>query len=271
MLRVLYNLYQGAQRVALHDGAVTGAFTSNVGLHEGDVISPTLYLFFIDDLLREVWTKHPGVTVLGSGGDTPAQFVAAMQADDFVAVCDSIEEARAVAQTVVLPWQKYVSGLLQQYGVGGDAAFEDAIKCKSHVKQQILLKRHIDVADADDEVVNQPPCPACGAPVEDEYHLLFECDAYNPVRQWFAPLFVCCGGLDDAGRVNRGVLDPCDVRVFMSQHPRRVAAFIHECFAWRAQEVRLPPYVPAAYMLDTFSSSVSELMVVDDDDVEIHS
>eukprot|EP00775_Hariotina_reticulata_P008892 gene8892-biopygen10756 len=107
--------------------------------------------------------------------------------------------------------------------------------------------------------------------IEDEYHLLFECDAYNPVRQWFAPLFVCCGGLDDAGRVNRGVLDPCDVRVFMSQHPRRVAAFIHECFAWRAQEVRLPPYVPAAYMLDTFSSSVSELMVVDDDDVEIHS
>eukprot|EP00775_Hariotina_reticulata_P015269 gene15269-biopygen2950 len=59
MLHVLYNLYQGAQRVASHDGAVTGAFTSNVGLHEGDVISPTLYLFFIDDLLREVWTKHP--------------------------------------------------------------------------------------------------------------------------------------------------------------------------------------------------------------------
>eukprot|EP00775_Hariotina_reticulata_P009475 gene9475-biopygen11351 len=112
-------------------------------------------------------------------------------------------------------------------------------------------------------------CAQCK--IEDEYHLLFECDAYNPVRQWFAPLFVCCGGLDDAGRVNRGVLDPCDVRVFMSQHPRRVAAFIHECFAWRAQEVRLPPYVPAAYMLDTFSSSVSELMVVDDDDVEIHS
>eukprot|EP00775_Hariotina_reticulata_P005098 gene5098-biopygen6886 len=100
MLRVLYNLYRGAQRVSSHAGAVTGAFTSNVGLHEGDVISPTLYLFFIDDLLREVWTKHPGVTVLGSGGDTPAQFVAAMQANDFVAVCDSIEEARAVAQTV---------------------------------------------------------------------------------------------------------------------------------------------------------------------------
>ena len=40
----------------------------------------------------------------------------------------------------VLSWQSYVSGLLQQYGVGSDAAYEDANKCKSHVKQQILLK-----------------------------------------------------------------------------------------------------------------------------------
>jgi hypothetical protein len=98
MLRVLYNLYQGAQRVVSHDGVVTDTFTSNVGLHEGDVISPTLYLYFIDDLLREVWAKHPGVTLLGPG--TSTQVVAAMQADDFVAVCDSIEEARAVAETV---------------------------------------------------------------------------------------------------------------------------------------------------------------------------
>ena len=79
---------------------MTEAFTSNVGLHEGDVISPTLYLYFIDDLLREVWAKHPGVTLLGPNGGTSTQVVAAMQADDFVAVCDSIEEARAVAETV---------------------------------------------------------------------------------------------------------------------------------------------------------------------------
>jgi hypothetical protein len=45
-----------------------------------------------------VWAKHPGVTLLGPG--TSTQIVAAMQADDFVAVCDSIEEARAVAETV---------------------------------------------------------------------------------------------------------------------------------------------------------------------------
>ena len=100
MFRVLYNLYQGANRVVSHDGCVTDAFSSDLGLHEGDVISPTLYLFFINDLLCEVWNKHPGVTLLGPSEDSSNKAVAAMQADDFVAVCSSLAEAQAVAQTV---------------------------------------------------------------------------------------------------------------------------------------------------------------------------
>jgi hypothetical protein len=40
----------------------------------------------------------------------------------------------------VLPWQKYVSGLLQQYSVGSDDAFDDVENCKSHVNKQIMLK-----------------------------------------------------------------------------------------------------------------------------------
>jgi hypothetical protein len=48
MFLVLQHLYDGAQRVVLHDNVVTEAFTSDFsGLHEGDVISPTLCLFFI--------------------------------------------------------------------------------------------------------------------------------------------------------------------------------------------------------------------------------
>jgi len=47
-----------------------------------------------------MYAKHPGVTLIGPGGGTSTQVVAAMQADDFVAVCDSVEEARAVAETV---------------------------------------------------------------------------------------------------------------------------------------------------------------------------
>jgi exonuclease III len=100
MFRVLYNLYQGAKRVVSHDGCTTDAFSSDLGLHEGDVISPTLYLFFIDDLLKEVWEKHPGVALLGPSDSASGKAVAAMQADDFVAVCGSLEEVQAVAATV---------------------------------------------------------------------------------------------------------------------------------------------------------------------------
>ena len=93
--------------------------------------------------------------------------------------------------------------------------------------------------------------------VEDEYHLLFECDAYNSVRLWFKQLFDICSGVDDVGRVDNAAVQTGSVRLFMAQHPRRVAAFIHECFAWRAQADPLPPYFPADHMLDTFSSSES--------------
>jgi hypothetical protein len=47
-----------------------------------------------------------------------------------------------------LPWQKYVSGLLQQYSVGSDDAFDDVEQCKSHVIKQIMLEyAHIVVRD----------------------------------------------------------------------------------------------------------------------------
>jgi hypothetical protein len=100
MFRVLYNLYQGARRVVSHEGHVTESFTCDLGLHEGDVISPTLYLYFIDDLLHEVHAKHPGITLMGPCNEPAGKVVAAMQADDFVAVCGSLPEMQAVAATV---------------------------------------------------------------------------------------------------------------------------------------------------------------------------
>ena len=100
MFRVLHNLYDGARRVVSHEGCTTDSFTCDLGLHEGDVISPTLYLFFIDGLLREVGARHPGVTLLSPTGTTVSAVVGAMQADDFVAVCDTLDQVQAVANTV---------------------------------------------------------------------------------------------------------------------------------------------------------------------------
>lgn len=100
MFRVLYNLYLNASRRVLHEGSVSDTFICDLGLHEGDVISPTLYLYFIDDLLKEVHDKHPGITLLGPRAAPSVAVVAAMQADDFVAVCSSLAEVREVARTI---------------------------------------------------------------------------------------------------------------------------------------------------------------------------
>jgi hypothetical protein len=99
-LRVLHGLYQGVKRVVSHDGVVSSEFTCNLRLHEGDPISPTLYLFFIDDLLKEIHAKHPGVQVVDCSTGAVSDVAAAMQADDLVVVCDSLEGLQAVAETV---------------------------------------------------------------------------------------------------------------------------------------------------------------------------
>ena len=59
-------------------------------------------------------------------------------------------------------------------------------------------------------------CPHCDAGVvEDELHMVFDCALYNGVRQQFADLF-------GSGDKNLGS--------FLSQHPVRVAQFVHQCF-----------------------------------------
>ena len=68
-------------------------------------------------------------------------------------------------------------------------------------------------------------CAQCQ--VEDEYHLLFECDAYNSVRLCFKHLFDIRSGVDDVGRVDNAAVQTGSMRSFMAQHPRRLAAFIH--------------------------------------------
>ena len=100
-LRVLHSLYQGAKRVVSHDDVVSDMFTCDLGLHEGDPISPTLYLFFIDDLLQEIWRKFPGVQIVDCSTGAVSDVVAAMQADDLVVVCESLEETHAVAATIL--------------------------------------------------------------------------------------------------------------------------------------------------------------------------
>ena len=69
--------------------------------------------------------------------------------------------------------------------------------------------------------------------VEDEFHLVFECDAYCSVRDKFPHLFRCRSGeasgnsVDGVQPIGRGMAG------FMNQDVHQVAAFIYQCMLTR--------------------------------------
>ena len=59
-------------------------------------------------------------------------------------------------------------------------------------------------------------CPNCGAAaVEDEAHMVFDCDLYTGLRLQFADLFT---------------MGDRNLALFLSQDPVRVAQFVHQCY-----------------------------------------
>ena len=44
------------------------------------------------------------------------------------------------SDSLVLPWQKYVSGLFDLYSVDDQATFNDSKSCKSFIKKRVTLK-----------------------------------------------------------------------------------------------------------------------------------
>ena len=114
MFRILYHLYDTMSRCAWHNNETSNYFVGDLGLGEGDPLSPLLYTLFINGLLQEVWEKHPGVPLPTKPGgnkpgtttsepesvsDTP-NLVALMLADDLVGVADTEEEIKLMAQTI---------------------------------------------------------------------------------------------------------------------------------------------------------------------------
>jgi hypothetical protein len=75
-------------------------------------------------------------------------------------------------------------------------------------------------------------CSACTAgQVEDEFHMVFECDAYDVVREHFWHLFEEFGEWESPRDTVRP--DGRCLADFMQQRQSSVAAFIHYCFLAR--------------------------------------
>ena len=90
----------------------------------------------------------------------------------------------------------------------------------------------------------RPPLPrgarVCQRPgcdlgsVEDEFHMLFECPFYAPVRERFACLFEAFGGVAQHWvSITTCTPDSGQMAAFMDQHPALVAAFVHACYLLR--------------------------------------
>lgn len=112
-----------------------------------------------------------------------------------------------------------------------------------------------------DRVCLRPGCHS--GRVEDEFHMLFECPFYAPVRERFACLFEQFGGCCQTWECIAACSpDGGQMADFMDQNPVLVAAFVHACYLLRCHpdtdpEVLLssPSLVYALEACDEFFSA----------------
>lgn len=95
-------------------------------------------------------------------------------------------------------------------------------------------------------------CLKCTAnEVEDEYHVIFRCSAYESLRVSMHAhynLFACVGGIHRAKRAG-----DTGMSKFMNQSPRHVARFVSECMQLREEKPDLSRHFEENYV-DLFSS-----------------
>ena len=92
--------------------------------------------------------------------------------------------------------------------------------------------------------------------VEDEMHVLFDCTAYDAIRQRYAQdLFQELGGIDET---RSAVAEDGQFWRFMEQHPRKVARFVYDCLELRRQAGVASPQ-------GSIDEETSQLVSTDDD------
>jgi hypothetical protein len=62
MLRVIYNMYNSAKSCVKQQSMVSGLFACNVGVRQGENLSPLLFAIFLNDFEKSLSTKYNGLT-----------------------------------------------------------------------------------------------------------------------------------------------------------------------------------------------------------------
>ena len=87
--------------------------------------------------------------------------------------------------------------------------------------------------------------------VEDEYHFIFQCPAYQHIRGRYESLFLCIGGHNVC---ESNTPDDLDMITFMDQNPSKLVMFLDECFTARSNMINYVPYHTNVSHLDLFDS-----------------
>ena len=64
VLRAIYNLYAGAKSCVKLDGNISDYFNCNIGVRQGENLSPLLFAIFLNDFEYSVSRNYPGLTRL---------------------------------------------------------------------------------------------------------------------------------------------------------------------------------------------------------------
>jgi len=109
MLRMIRALYRRTEATVRVNGQFTNTFATRLGVRQGGVLSPLLFLVFIDDLVAALRAKGIGVFVPGLQSDDPfsprPKLPGLLWADDIVILAES-QEALREAFAVVDLWCK---------------------------------------------------------------------------------------------------------------------------------------------------------------------
>ena len=97
ILNVAYQLYQNVKSCVELNGKKSDYFCCNIGVHQGDSLSPLLFAIFVNDL--ESYLLQEGNNYLSFGGDARLEnmlkLLILMYADDTVTLADSPDKLQA--------------------------------------------------------------------------------------------------------------------------------------------------------------------------------
>ena len=107
LLRVIYNMYESAKSCVKQQTMISGLFACNMGVRQGENLSPLLFALFLNDFEISLSSKYNGLTtlrelsrILGSDIEFFINMYTLLYADDTVVMAESPEQLQLALDEV---------------------------------------------------------------------------------------------------------------------------------------------------------------------------